>query len=114
MLSFQIEKQDGTFFTGPLLFNYNVKGIPSLPVELYIRNTGDENYVGNLYVAPGEGPSYSEDLKVSEMLAGKKIWVSSILMEIPSGERVGFFLRVNPLVTPDGTNGIANLQLSRS
>lgn len=114
MLSFDFETEDGTVITGPILFREAVRGIPNRATPLYARNVGDEIFEGEIYVSPGDGQSYSEDLLLAPMVGGLRLWSRSFSTTIDVQERVGLYVRVNPITTPSNTTGSANILFSRS
>ena len=114
MLAFNFETEDGTVVTGPVLFRDTVRGIPNRAVTLYIRNVGDENFTGEVYVSPGDGQSFSEDFMIAEMQSGARVWSRSFYTTISPDQRIGLYMRVNPVSTPSNTSGTANILFSRS
>ena len=94
-----------------ILFRRTIRGIPTLPAHLSIKNESLSNtFKGTVFVVPAEGQSYSEDLYISEVVAeGTGSWQKRLYVNIPPREKFALRLRVLPHSTPDGSTGRATV-----
>ncbi len=100
------ETEDGTRLN-ELLYRRTVRGIPSPPITFYARNLSTTHtYDGRLFVGPGEGPSYSQDLYIGDEY---EVWDRFINVTISPGERALCRTRVVPRSTPSGQPGRARI-----
>lgn len=99
--------------------NAITRGLPSLPVNIYIRNTlTDRTWEGHIMVSSSGSQTYPDDVYISspvyspsnvEIESSEIEWAKSFPVSIPPEERVMFRSRVLPRSTPENSSGSASI-----